>query len=214
LGGDRGEKLSHLLGPEQADVYSRQALKSLLEDKLANRGEPEQEHLFWASIHAVIGDLPPYEELGSRLEEAIQQTDFVELTRSNTQTGIIALHTASQLKLNVGNENLRGYLKEQLVSVTGLLAELDSGRAESTSVEAFVEHAELGALMDTALAIAIAANPPKDIHPEFASLIERLVNVWPSTASFFKLIALRLCEELSVSKNKYYWPLLLRLRAR
>jgi hypothetical protein len=34
LGGDRGEKLSDLLGPEQANLYSRQALKSLIEDKL------------------------------------------------------------------------------------------------------------------------------------------------------------------------------------
>lgn len=213
LGGDRGEQLSHLLGPEQADVYSRQALKSLVEDKLANRGEPEQEHLFWASIYAVIGDLPPYEELASRLEEAIQQTDFVDLTRSNTQTGMIALHTASQLKLNIGNEDLRGYLKEQLVSVTELLTELDNSSNERTSVETFMEHAELGTLMDTALAIAIATNPPEDVHSEFASLIDQLVSVWPSTASFFKLVALRLFEELPGTQSKHYWPLLLRLRA-
>lgn len=214
LGGDRGEKLAHLLGPEQASVYSRQALKSLVEDKLTGRGEPEQEHLFWASIYAVIGDLPPYEELVSRLEEAIQQTDFVDLTRSNTQTGVIALHTASQLKLNVGNEDLRGYLKEQLVSVTGLLAELDSSTSDArTGVEALTEHAELSTLMDTALALAVATSPPEDVHSEFASLIDQLVSVWPSTASLFKLVALRLCEELPVSQSKHYWPLLLRLRA-
>lgn len=213
LGGDRGEQLSHLLGPEQASVYSRQALKSLVEDKFANREEPEQEHLFWASIYAVIGDLPPYEELVSRLEEAIQQTDFVDLARSNTQTGMIALHTASQLKLNIGNEDLRCYLKEQLVSVTGLLAELDSSSDERTSVEALMEHAGLSTLMDTALAIAVATSPSKEVHPKFASLINQLVSVWPSTASFFKLVALRLCEELPVSQSKHYWPLLLRLRA-
>lgn len=213
LGGDRGEKLSHLLGPEQTDVYSRQALKSLVEDKLANRGDPEQEHLFWASIYAVIGDLPPYDELASRLEEAIQQTDFVDLAQSNTQTGMIALHAASQLKLNVGNEDLRGYLKEQLVSVTGLLAELDSSSDGRTSAEALMEHAGLSTLMDTALAIAIATSPPEEAHPEFASLIDQLVSVWPTTASLFKLVALRLCEELPVSQSKHYWPLLLRLRA-
>jgi hypothetical protein len=88
LGGDRGQKLSNLLGSEQASLYSRQSLRTLAEVKLADLGEPAQEHSVWASIDAVVGDLPPYEDLADRLAEAVRRTDFVDLTRSNAITGV------------------------------------------------------------------------------------------------------------------------------
>lgn len=214
LGGDRGEKLATLIGPEQAGLYSRQNLRLLVEDKLAKREEPEQVHLFWASLCAVIGDLPPYEELVSRLEEAIRQTDFVNLVRGNAQTGMLALHAASQLKLNIGNEDLRGHLKEQFVGVTSLLAELDSSTSGGgASIEDLMRRADLGALTDTALALAVTTSLPENVHSEFATLIGQPASVWPSTFPLFKLIALRLCEELPVSQSKHYWPLLIWLRA-
>ena len=76
-----------------------------------------------------------------------------------------------------------------------------------------MERAELGPLVDGALALAVAAGSPENVHPEFAALINQLVSVWPSTAPLFKLIALRLSEELPVGQSKHYWPLLIRLRA-
>ncbi len=214
LGGDRGEKLAALIGPEQASMYSRQGLKSLVEDKLNNLGELEQEHLIWASIHAVIGDLPPYEALADRLEEAIQQTDFIELAKENLQTGTFALHTASQLALNIGDADLRARLKEQLVGVAGLLAEMDSSAGNGrTSVEDLMGHTELGPLVDGALALAVAGSSPENVHPEFTALMNQIVSVWSSTAPLFKLLVLRLCEELPVGQSKHYWPTLIQLRA-
>ncbi|MBA2712652.1 MAG: hypothetical protein H0U55_03735, partial [Rubrobacteraceae bacterium] len=214
LGGNRGEKLSSLLGFEQASLYSRQALKSLVENKLADLGEPDQEHLVWASIHAVIGDLPPYEDLVDRLVEAVRQTDFVDLMRSNAQTGLLALHTAAQLAPNVGDEALRSRLKGQLVGVARMLGEADSGPdGGRTRVEELMERPELSPLLDGALALAVAADSSERVHSEFAALIGELVSVWPSTVTLFKLTVLRLCEELPVSQSKHYWPLLIRLRA-
>lgn len=214
MGGDRGEKLSDLLGPEQASVYSRQALKSLAEDKLNDLGEPEQEQLVWASIHAVIGDLPPYEDLAERVAEAVRQTDFVDLMRSNAQTGLLALHTAAQLAPNIEDEALRSHLKEQLVDVARMLGEADSSpEGARVSVEELMERPELSPLLDSALALAIAADSSEHVHSEFAALIGQLVTVWLSTVTLFKLTVLRLCEELPVWQSKHYWPLLIRLRA-
>ncbi|QIN84408.1 hypothetical protein GBA63_18505 [Rubrobacter tropicus] len=210
LGGDRGERLSSLLGSEQSDLYSRQALRSLVKEKLDRRGGPEQEHLMWASIHAVIGDLPPYEDLVAPLDEAVRQTDFVVLTRKNVQTGILAVHTASQLSLNLGDEGWRSRLKEQLVGIGALFAESDSGAgSEQASVQAFTGNVNFSALVDAALAVC----SPGDVHPEFAALVDRLAGAWPATTPFFRLTVLRLCEELPVSQAKNYWPLLVRLRA-
>jgi hypothetical protein len=170
--------------------------------------------LVWASIHAVVADLPPYEELAGRLKEAVQQTDFVELTQDNLQTGMLALHTASHLVISVGDEDLRSRLKEQLVGVAGHLAELNgSANNVRASVANLMESAELGALVDAALALAVATRLPENVHPEFAALVDQLVRVWPSTAPLFKLIVLRLCEELPISQSKQYWPLLTRMRA-
>ena len=136
------------------------------------------------------------------------------LTRRNVQTGTGALHTASQLALHVGDENLRARLKEQFVDVAGLLAKMDSSSGNRhAGVEDLIERAELGSLADGALALAVAAGSPENVHLEFADLLDRLVSVWPSTAPLFKLIVLRLCEELAISQNKHYWPLLIRLRA-
>jgi hypothetical protein len=215
LGGDRGERLSSLLGSEQASLYSRQALRSLVENKLADLGKPDQEHLIWASIHAVIGDLPPYADLVDRLVEAVRQTDFVDLVRSNVQTGLLALHTAAQLAMNVGDEALRSRLKGQLVDVARILGEADSGPdGGRASVEELMERPELSPLLDGTLALAVAADSSERVHSEFAALIGELVSVWPSTVTLFKLTVLRLCEELPVSQSKHYWPLLIRLRAK
>jgi hypothetical protein len=214
LGGDRGQKLSNLLGPEHASMYSRRNLTSLIEDQLLALEEHAQEDLVWASIYAVIDDLPPYEDLADRLAEVVWRTDFIELTRRNAQTGTLALHTASQLALYVGDENLRAHVKEQFVGVAGLLAKMDSSSGNGrASVEDLMERAELWSLVDVALALAVAARSPENVHFEFAALLDRLVSVWPSTAPLFKLVALRLCEELAISQNKHYWPLLIRLRA-
>jgi len=213
MGGDRGGTLSGLLGPEQVDLYSRETLRSLVENALAELGDSHKEHLAWASIHAVIGDLPPYEDLRDKLAEAVRRTDFAELTRSNAQTGLLALRTASQLALNVGNENLRGWLKEQLVEVAGLFKMDNSSDPRRASVEDLMERAELGPLVDSALALAVAASFTEAVHSEFAALLDRFVSIWPWTAPLFKLISLRLCEELPITQNKHYWPLLIRLRA-
>ena len=214
MGGDRGVRLFGLLGPEQADPYSRRALKSLVENSLADLGEPDQEQVAWAFIQAVIGDLPPYEDLAVRLAEAILRTDFVDLIRSNAQTGLLALHTASQLALNVGDESLRTRLRGQLVDVARILGEADSspdgGRA---SVEELMERPELSPLVDGALALAVAADSPERTHPEFAALLDRLASLWPSAIPLLTLTALRLCEELPVSHSRHYWPLLIGLRA-
>ena len=109
---------------------------------------------------------------------------------------------------------MRGYLKEQFVGVTGLLAELDSSPSSGHSgIENLTQRADLGALTDTALALAVTSSLPENVHPEFATLIDQLASAWPSLVPLFKLSALRLCEELPVSQSKHYGPLLIRLRA-
>lgn len=73
--------------------------------------------------------------------------------------------------LNIGNEDLRRHLKEQLVGVAGLLAEQDNSPSDrSAGVADLTERVELGAFMDAALTLAVAVNPPENVHPELAAL--------------------------------------------
>jgi hypothetical protein len=49
---------------------------------------------------------------------------------------------------------------------------------------------------------------------DFADLLSRLTEAWSAAATYNKLVAMRMCEELEATKIRPFWRVLNRLRAR
>jgi tetratricopeptide (TPR) repeat protein len=215
LGGDRGEKLSALLGVEDAGALTRSSLQALAEQMVDKLAEASDEFWIWSLLNAVLGDSPPYDNLVDRLKSIILQTDFVSLFEKNADLGYIALQTASLQVINLGDEYLRSYLKDQLVKIAQLFADLETGEVGrgTESADGFESGDMCRLLIESVLNISIAVQLPQDVIAEFADLLTQLVGVWHSMIPVCRPIVQRLCEELPIAQGQQFWPLLVRLRA-
>jgi len=214
LGGDFAHRLSALLGSKNASKFKQSALKELVEQAASRLGKTSDELSAWARIHAVLGDLPPEQHLAVRLKKAISQTDFVGLFEKNANSGFLALLAASLQAINLGDQNLRCHLKDQLVRTSKILAQRESGETgRDTRGEEDFSESWKAFLFESALNISIAAQPSGDVIAEFADLLTQIVKNWHSIIPTVKPIVQRLCEELPVRQAQQFWPLLIGLRA-
>jgi hypothetical protein len=111
------------------------------------------------------------------------------------------------------DEGVRSRLKDQLVALARYFA--DEGRRQGAGeidVRVPEQQTELRALIESAVHVSSAVEGGR-AFADFADLLWRLTNAWPAAATFNKLVALRLCEELEVTKIRPLWPVLNRLRA-
>lgn len=216
LGGDRGERLSSLLRTEDASDFARLSLQGLAEQAVDTLTEASDEFSAWLLLHAVLGDLPPREDLAYRLKTTMRETDFVGLFEKDAGLGYIAIQTASLQVINLGDEHLRDHLKDQLVKIAQLFAGLEAGEVDCGTVSAddFGESRDVFLLLiESALNISIAAQPPQDVIAEFAALLAQLVRAWQSMIPVCRPIVQRLYEELPIAQAQQFSTLLVRLRA-
>lgn len=216
LGGDLGDKSSMLLSTEDADVIKQSSLQALVEESVRVVAGEGDEFSGWSLIYAVLGGFPPYEDLADRLGSLIRQTNFVDLFERNVPAGNFAILTASLQTVHLGDEEVRLYLKDQLTGMARLFASWESGEVNCSAVgkDEFGRSQDLCAsLIESALNVAVAAQPPQDVIAEFADLLAKLVEIWHSVIPACKPIVQVLSEELPIADAKRFWPLLVRLRA-
>lgn len=216
LGGDRGERLSSLLGAEDTGEFTCYSPQVLAEQAVSTLAEASDEFSAWLLLHAILGDLPPREDLADRFKVTIRQTDFAGLFKKNPGLGCIAIETSSLQVINVGDEYLRSHLKDQLVKIAQLFAGLESDDVDCSTASAddFGKPRDMClVLIESALNISIAAQPPEDVIAEFATLLTQLVNAWQSMISVCRPIVQRLYEELPIAQAQQFSTLLVRLRA-
>jgi hypothetical protein len=213
LGGDRGEALSGLLTQEEAEALRASSLENLVAEAVEHLGDEERGDWAWAMLFHILGDLPPPEHLKERIKVALLDVDLVELVRKDVPTGLAILRTASSQAFNLEDEGVRSRLKDQLVALARFFAEKGQREgADEIDVRAPEQQAELRALIESAVHVSSAVKDER-AFADFADLMSRLTDAWPATATFNKLVALRLCEELEAAKIRRFWPVLNRLRA-
>jgi len=203
LGGDRLERLLPLLGGEDASMLTSSSLRALVEQALDKLAESSSHVVAWMQLFAVLGDLPPYEGLADRLRAVISGTDFASLFRLDVETAAFALQVASLQVSNLDDENLRHYLREQLVKTAQALAERDSG--DVLKVRPL--------LVECALRVSLPAQSSQVVVGEFVDLLTQLVIAWNAMIPKVKPVVQVLYDELPISQAQQFCPLLVRLRA-
>jgi len=212
---DYGETLSSFLETDEVGNISRSSLRTLAKNAVDKLSGEQEDFLSQGLLHAVLGDLPPYEDMVDRLRQLFNQTDFTSLFQRDIHCGALAIQVASLQTINLGNEDLRRHLKDQIIKIAKFLANQGSAKSPSGLREgAFTKPIESGIfLLEPALNVSLATQPPQDSTAEFVALLTQMVEVWPAIVPVLKPVIQRLCEELPVSKAGQFWPLIVQLRA-
>lgn len=213
MGGNRAQTLSPLLGEQETETLAPTSLQGRLEEAIDHLGESGQEKLMWNLIYLLLNDQPPPEALRDRLQTALLNADIAALAREDVEAGLSALRTACLQAPNLASESLQSHLENQLVTVAGYLSELkrSEGITEVTPRDPEKQR-ELMSLLDSAVHLGNAS--PGDAVTTFGRLVDSVVDTWPGTAHFCKLVALRLCESLAPQEAKPLYKVLTRLRSR
>jgi len=167
-------------------------------------------------LYALLGNFPLHEDLAPRLMAIILRTNFVDLFATGLRSGSMALQIASLQAIHLGDAEVRLHLKDQLVKA----AKWITNHAFPKARPGHVDYGVLGELdevhsllLDSALNVSIAAQPPENVITSFADLVGQLVEVSHPLMRLSRPLVQRLCEELPISQAVHLWPLLVRLRA-
>jgi tetratricopeptide (TPR) repeat protein len=217
LGGDRGVRLATLVGGAAADFFTRGFLQAAIESAVDKLGDMSDRASAWRQLAAVLGDLPPYDTVRDRLAAGIRQTDFASLLEENVDTARIAIYVASQQAGHLGDDELRSYLKAELIKIATFFAnrataELDAQVSlvdDDNAVERLSHE-----LLEAALALARGSRRAAgEAIADFAHIVALLVDAWPKISLSLRSVIQRLCEELPVVLTPSLWRVLVRLRA-
>jgi hypothetical protein len=215
LGGDYQENLRFLINAEGQDESTRSSFQTVVENAINKLTLAKEDFSAWALLHAVLGDLPPYQAISEPLRAILRDTDYGSLFEKDIICGALALQVASLQAINLPNQDLCNHLKDQIIRISKFLANQQTAKGASSSrEEAFTNPIESGLfLLEPALNVSLAGKPPQGSIAEFVALLTQIVDVWPTVVSIYKSSIQRLCEELPVSLAGQFWPLLVRLRA-
>lgn len=210
----RGEALFSFFGNESPKGFKRENLISLAEQAIVRLSTSIENPSDWAIIHAIIGDLPSPENLTERLSRVLHQTNYVSLFKKDPIYGGIAIQLASSQAININNEDLFAYLKNQLIGIAKLFGEKTSRDLGSNIKEEVLNEPRniFIILLESALNLALTVQSKGSTEEEFGNIVISIVEAWRAAAYEYKPIIQRLCEELPLTDAKYLWPLLIRLR--
>lgn len=205
LGGDRTAALSAILEQETSGLSSA-GLKSLVCNTL-DKLETDPNTLEWGTIDLVVGDLPIYSDLSSRLQALISDIDFAAIYEKDIYSALLAIRVASNEMVYWNDKELRSRLENSLLS---LLKLAERGRDDKQRVSF---DAQVGALLEAALRLSIEPNNPQESSRRFSSLLRRMLDQMPTLVEFFGAGFVSLLLQLPAAQLHGMWPFLLAVRA-
>ncbi len=211
LAADRGEIFLHLLGNEYASAFSRESLRTITQRAIEKLAQQPSEFDPWGQMFAIVGDMPPYEEAIERMRTILIQTEFCKLFEKDQQLIGCTMLAATTWAATIEDEQLRKYLKDQLVKICHRLSRSINGAGTEDKCTDTEQTAAL--LLESALNVSRSVRPPEQLLPEFSDLITQMLDAWPKMAHLFRPVVQRVCEELPIAAARHVYPLVLRLRA-
>jgi hypothetical protein len=212
LGRDRAETLVSLIRDENLKEVSRECLLATTKQSVEKLAECQDDIESWARIFAIMGDMPVYAEGGARLSEILKKIDFCELYEKNQKISKYSMLAATGWASSIRDLQLHEHLRAQLIKMCESEARAESKAIGGGKKVTDTDETKI-VLLESALNIARAVEPPREVLEEFRDLVTRIVDVWPSSATDFRPMIERFCDELSIAQVKRLYPLLLRLRA-
>ena len=172
----------------------------------------------WLTLYAVIGDLPLYDTMRQRFRSLVVQTRFSDLIVQSPQSGLIALLMACEQAAQLADIEGISHLSNELSKTAGVLTEWEASsrdKAARANAEADESPRLWPLVLESAAYLAIAYEQvgKGKASTEFASLVLKLTDAWPSVSPDVRLLIQHFCEELPIEDALELYPLFERLRA-
>lgn len=169
--------------------------------------------LVWQIIETILVDLPPPDDIGVLVNEAIVRTNFVSLAAADLPKGLAALAAASLQSVHLKGPESRLYLRSQLLAVARKLASMTAQQtvpslsavdADGTAVKT--------AIVEMALRISEHPDDSQTTVSFAAGLLIDLLNVWPDLLEDIGPLAHHMVWSLPAKDSRHCWPLVVRVR--
>jgi hypothetical protein len=211
LGGDRAEALSPLIEEDVRQVVAssnlEQLVKELLEKLEANPNEQS-----WATIDAIVWDLPFYSSLLERLKSLLENLDFSIMLKADPTAAQFALRLAGSQMARIADEEIRARFERALLEWAKYQSGIDSEGLEKEQHQPSMD-ARVGEVVEIAMGLSVKPNDPRFTSRAFTNLLRQVALLWPSFGEYIGQATLRLAFELPAAQLHGMWPLLLTLRA-
>ena len=213
FGENWGKILLSLWDKETVIKLTTTSLQELTEQVLEGLMKKENEQINWIWIHAILGDLPPYEKIIDRIRKIILKTGFADLYHKDANSGNIAFQTACLQSKHIGNKDICDHLRSELLKIVEHL-ESESTHNRTDKEHSMSKRDTLIAVSESVINISIASGPqPQDRIIYLVEILNQIIEIWKDSIPEIESMVRRFCIELPASQSKEFWPLLIRLRA-
>jgi hypothetical protein len=213
LGGDRGEALKPYLEEDVAQILASGHMEELVRGSIENLEKDPGQHS-WATIRAIVGDLPLYVRLRDRFAALLATLNIEEVLKADPVAALQALRAAADQMWNISDDALRARYEAALLSLAEFQVRgpLKSGPGAGGHHDA-PDETVIGELVEIALRLAVRPNDPRTTSRVFARLLEGVIRAWPALGANVGYAASKLAFELPAHQLHGVWPLLLYVRA-
>jgi hypothetical protein len=214
LSGDRAKVLSPIIGKENAEGVSSSNLESMVRKAIEDLEQnPYQKS--WATINAIVRDLPIYPSLRERLKALLEQLDVDGILKTDLITAYQALRVAASQIPHFQDDDLRKHYEASLIQAAYFLSEKykgDSMAQETIEGDVSLER-HVAELMDISLALSIRLNDSRSTSMGWSKLIRSMLSKWPQLGKHISNTFSQVVFELPAKQLHGMWAVVLSLRA-
>lgn len=212
--GDRGKKLSDLLGAELSGVLSSPNLNYFLESVVANLESRKLELAAWMELYSTTRGICLPEAIKESLVTLLSKMDFNELFQKDIALGHFAFHVTSIIALTTNSNTLATHIIEQSrVTATKFSLLYPAKTAQYLDGEDQMKVLDaIKILLEATFNISKMKNTPEERVIAFSELIREIAKCWDYLAIRSRPIVQVLCEILPIEQAKHVWRLLIYLR--
>jgi hypothetical protein len=213
LGGDHSEALKSVIQNEQIDLLSSNKLKEVVKESL-DKLVVDPNAPAWASIIAVVGDLPIYTDLRTTFRAAVDRIEIDEAFMWESEIAHIALSAAANQVRHWGDEGFRSQVKSKILAAISFELEKESVQIDQQdAADHNNQEKRIVNLIDSALKLCIVPGDLQATGRNLADILERIAESWKGFSKRFDPVISAFLWELPVEVVVSWWPLCLKLRA-
>lgn len=209
FGGDRENLLKNLLNVEDKG-YGSAYLSTIVAGAIKELSsiEIDDPNTSWGKIHALMGDLSPYDSLREEVKNLILKTDLIHLYKRDNRTGNLALLVCAMQTVGLRDSEVVNSLKTKLPALCNFLREQSSlKKIEDSQIKEIYT-----ILIEAAAQTSSASGDSMQAAGEFGDLLQSMIDSWPELLVEVRHLIERFFLDLPISQSAQFGRLLLRTR--
>lgn len=208
LGEPNFEALAPFVGGENIEILKPENLKETVAHYLKEMSENPAQIGTWGWIHAVVGDLPIYQDLAETCRRALEKFEPAAKYQENEAAPglLVSFQAAAYQAVYLQDNNLLDQLRTQ---VKEMVAKILSGSEKAFNAEA----SKISRILNVGLILSVLPGNPQESCQRSAVLLENLLATNPLLGKFVGNFLSEEVRRLPFESRDEWWLLRLFLQA-